>query len=219
MSANFLDYNHPLQVIDSYVPGARNTKHQGGILFFNLWMSQNQNGPIVFDTIFKHFINQDIKIGRIIELGTAHGGLSVLFGIFALSYGCKYITYDIFDTPNYKDLFNRLSVDFRQRDIFSSEKEIAEEIQSDGVTILFCDGGNKIKEFNLFSQYLKSGDVILAHDYSKDKETHENYMRNNIWSFHEIDYNSISDAVKNNNLEPFMSQIAEKAAICCFKKA
>jgi cephalosporin hydroxylase len=218
MSNNYLDYNHPLQTIDSYVPGARNTKHQGGTLFFNLWMSQNQNGPIVFDTIFKHFINSDIRIGRIIELGTAHGGLSVLFGMFACSYGCKYITYDIFDTPNYKDLFKRLDIDFRQKDIFENESEIAKEIQSDDVTVLLCDGGDKIKEFNIFSKYLKQGDVILAHDYSPDEEYYRTYSHNNIWSFYEINYNSIKDAVKINDLEPFFDDIAIKAAMCCFQK-
>jgi len=218
MSNNFLDYNHPLQTINSYVPGARNTEHQGGTLFFNLLMSQNQNGPIVFDTIFKYFINQNIKIGRIIELGTAHGGLSVLFGVFALAYGCKYITYDIFDTPNYKDLFNRLDVDFRQKDIFANEQEIVEEIQKEDVTILFCDGGNKIKEFNIFSNYLKKGDVILAHDYAENDESYKNYNHNNIWSFYEINYASIKNAVEKNNLKPFLEDVSIKAAICSFQK-
>jgi cephalosporin hydroxylase len=219
MSNNFLDYNHPLQTIDSYVPGARNTKHQGGTLFFHLWMSQNQNGPIVFDTIFKHFINSDIRIGRIIELGTAHGGLSVLFGMFACSYGCKYITYDIHDTPNYKDLFKRLDIDFRKKDIFANENEIAEEIKKEDITILFCDGGDKIKEFNIFSKYLKKGDVILAHDYAQDDEFYKNYCQNNIWSFYEINYASIKDAVEKNNLKPFLEDVSVKAAICSFQKS
>lgn len=218
MSNNFLDYNHPLQTIDSYVPGARNTKHQGGTLFFHLWMSQNQNGPIVFDTIFKHLINSNQKIGRIIEIGTAHGGLAVLLGLFSNAYGCKFTTYDIFDSPNYSKLFKQLEIDFRMKDVFQDEENLAKEIQDDGITILFCDGGNKIKEFNLFSQYLKKGDVILAHDYSHDEEYYQKTSHNNIWSFYEINRESIKDSVEKNSLKPFLEEVSLKAAMCCFRK-
>lgn len=218
MSNNYLDYNHPLQVIEKNVPGARNTPHQGGTLFFHLWMSQNQNGPIAFDTLFKSFINNGKKIGRIIEIGTAHGGLAVLFGVFACAYGCKSITYDIADTPNYKDLFERLSIDFRQKDVFGDREALITDIQQEGATILFCDGGNKIREFNEFAPHLKTGDVIIAHDYSVDAEWYREHSHNNIWSFFEINYASIQEAVEQSNLKPILPEVFSKAAMCAFVK-
>lgn len=218
MSNSILDYNYPLQTIDTYVPGARDTPHQGGTVFFNLWMSQNQNGPIAFDTLFKQFTNSGRKIGRIIEIGTAHGGLAVLFGLFARAYGCEFITYDIADTPDYKDLFSRLSVDFRLQDVFADKDRLEKDIQKEGATILFCDGGNKIREFNEFALYLKAGDIIVAHDYSKDAEYYDSISHNNIWSFFEIDYASIQKAVESEKLEPILSDVFSKAAMCAFVK-
>lgn len=211
-------YNHYLQPINQNVPGSKIDENQGAITFFNLCMSQNQNGPIVFDTILKYFINKNQKIGRIIELGTARGGLSVLLGIFSLVYGCKFITYDIYDSSLYKQLFKRLDIDFRQKDVFESEIEISNEIKDEGVTILFCDGGDKSKEFNLFSKYLKPDDLILAHDYAKDNEHFQEYFYNNIWSCHEIDFSSIQKSIEQYNLIPFLEDLTLKAAICCFQK-
>ena len=218
MSNSILDYNHPLQIIESNVPGARDTPHQGGTVLFGLWMSQNQNGPILFDTLFKNFINKGEKIGRIIEIGTAHGGLSVLFGVFALTCGCKAITYDIEDTPNYKDLFVRLGVDFRKRDVFASEQEIVSDIQGEGKTVLFCDGGNKTEEFRRFAPHLKIGDVIVAHDYSPDETYFNLESRNNIWSFYELNYAAIKDTVESCGLKPLYEKEALSAAMCCFQK-
>jgi hypothetical protein len=211
-------YNHPLQLIHENVPGSRVTENQGAINFFNLCMSQNQNGPIVFDSILKFFMNKQIKIGKIIELGTARGGLSVLLGMFSLTYGCKYVTYDIYDSSLYNDLFKRLDIDFRKKDIFECESEISKEIQSEGITILFCDGGDKAKEFNMFSKYLKPGDLILAHDYAKDHETFEKSIKNNIWCSHEIELASIEESIQKYNLIPFLEDLTSKAAICCFQK-
>lgn len=43
-------------------------------------------------------------------------------------------------------------------------------IKREGTTLILCDGGSKINEFNILSKYLKSGDIIMAHDYVDTKE-------------------------------------------------
>lgn len=43
-----------------------------------------------------------------------------------------------------------------------------------------CDGGNKIKEFEIFSTLLKKDDVIMAHDFSYDLDYYNQHMRK-IW--------------------------------------
>jgi hypothetical protein len=40
--------------------------------------------------------------------------------------------------------------------------------------LILCDGGHKNQEFNLFSQFLKSGDIIMLHDY---QDNIDEYMR------------------------------------------
>ena len=47
---------------------------------------------------------------------------------------------------------------------------IKTNIQKEGKTLLFCDGGDKKCEFNTFSPFLKDGDFIMLHDYAHDKE-------------------------------------------------
>ena len=42
--------------------------------------------------------------------------------------------------------------------------------QLKGKTIVLCDGGDKPREFKTFSKYLKKGDLILGHDFSRNKD-------------------------------------------------
>ena len=224
-----------LKTIEKEVPGAIG-EFQALNCFWGLWMAQNQNALILYDTIFKHFIRQESndrsewdkdpktidpnipnKIGRIIEIGSQFGGLSVLFHIFSIMYGCDFYTYDIED-PWIKEEMDKLNLEHRKIDVFKDEERLGTEISSSGATILLCDGGNKIKEFNTFSKYLKSGDIILAHDYAPDHQYAHEHMKNNIWSFTEITYADIEYSVEENNLEPFMFDLALSAATACFMK-
>ena len=43
-------------------------------------------------------------------------------------------------------------------------------ILNGGKTLVLCDGGNKINEFNFYSDFIKNGDIIMAHDYSESTE-------------------------------------------------
>ena len=49
----------------------------GATRFFGLAMGQNQHALVAFDTLFKTLEADGLRIGRIIELGTGRGGLSV----------------------------------------------------------------------------------------------------------------------------------------------
>ena len=139
---------------------------------------------------------------NIVEIGTYNGGLtSWLFD--NLKEGGKLISYDIDGTINHT---NRKDIDFRVDDCFADQpfKDIIELIQSEGRTLVVCDGGNKAKEFNIFSKYLKSNDVIIAHDYCEnDTEWKE---KTDYWQWpYEADTlpDLISLAIKENNLEPY----------------
>lgn len=61
-------------------------------------------------------------------------------------------------------------VTLREEDFFEDFKVAADFIQRQGKTVVFCDGGDKIREFDLLSQFLKPGDVICTHDYGLNHE-------------------------------------------------
>ena len=137
---------------------------------------------------------------NVVEIGTYNGGLtSWVFD----NTDAKLISYDIDGTINHT---NRTDIDFRVDDCFKEQafKDIIELIQSEGRTLVLCDGGDKPKEFNTFSKYLKQGDVIMAHDYSESNE--EWLEKTNYWQWpYEADTHphSIENGIKENNLEPY----------------
>jgi len=62
-----------------------------------------------------------------------------------------------------------------------------------GRVLLYCDNGNKRKEFNTYASALNQDSVIMAHD--KDQEI--------FWS-------EIADAVNKERLIPFHQNLADK---------
>jgi hypothetical protein len=139
---------------------------------------------------------------NIIEIGTYNGGLtSWLYD--NKNPNAKVVSYDIDGSVNQT---NRTDIDFRVEDCFSEKpfNDIIQMIQNTGRTLVVCDGGDKPKEFNTFSKYLKSNDVIIAHDYCSNEEEWRLYT--NYWQWpYEADttYDMIKDAIEENGLEPY----------------
>ena len=98
---------------------------------------------------------------------------------------------------------------------FQLKQEVIDFIQSDGITIVLCDGGWKIGEFNLLSDYIKSGDFILAHDFSNSREIYENEIKNKIWNWCEITEDDIKDAVNKHNLKSYNQGLFSQAVWVC----
>jgi len=139
---------------------------------------------------------------NIVEIGTYNGGLTCWLKDNMNQNG-KLISYDIDGVIN---TTNRTDIDFRVVDCFEENafNDIVELIQSEGRTLVVCDGGDKPKEFNTFSKYLKQGDVIIAHDYAENDE--EWLEKANYWQWpYEYDTipQSIEEGIKENNLEPY----------------
>jgi hypothetical protein len=116
-----------------------------------------------------------------------------------------------------------MGIDVRIENIFSENytklnNEVIEFVKSDGITIVLCDGGWKIGEFNLISNYLKNGDFILAHDYAENKEKFELDVKNKIWNWHEIQESDIIDACERNNLKDYQREIFESVVWICKTK-
>lgn len=58
----------------------------------------------------------------------------------------------------------------------------------------------------------------MAHDYAPNTEYFEQYMRNKIWNWHEIQDSDIIDSCEKYGLKPYMREEFLSVAWACFKK-
>lgn len=183
------------------------------VSYQGLSTEQNPNIIYVFDTLIAK-----IRPSRIVEIGTFAGGLTLILRTILDNnelQNSNITTYDI-DIPIYllpliENIPNIISI---TKNLFSfdyqdfagelEKSEIVRLIKDSGTTLLLCDGGCKKCEFNILSQYLKSGDIIMAHDYAPDEIFFREHMINNIWNWMEINDSDIAQACVENNLIDFM---------------
>jgi hypothetical protein len=179
----------------------------------------------VFEKLFD--ITRPVSI---LEIGTAGGGttmaLSELLNAIP-DHKFRFQTYDVVDKVWGKDPNDFVGVEFHLENIFlddysgllpEKEQEIKDFIQSPGRTIVLCDGANKIKEFQILSEYLKYDDIIMAHDYSVTSSYFRDHIQEKIWNWCEISEKDISDACQKNLLLDFMGVEFQSIAWACKKK-
>jgi 23S rRNA U2552 (ribose-2'-O)-methylase RlmE/FtsJ len=173
--------------------------------------------------VFYDFI-KDVKPKRILEIGTSLGGFTTFLKIVCddLNLDTNIRSYDINRHSWYDDII-KLGIDIRVENIFTEgfkdfSEEVKEYIRQDGATIVLCDGGWKIGEFNVISKYIKNNDFILAHDYAENKEVFETKILNKIWNWHEIQKSDIQNSIDSNNLIEFLPEIFSNVAWGCFIK-
>jgi hypothetical protein len=191
----------------------------GSIEHFGLVFEQTPAAVPILSRFLKT-VHEDTGIGQVIELGARHGGLSVLLHLACAIYKAHFVTYDKFASIQYVDVFERLGIHCRIQDIFAPEgtREIQEIIARPGTTILLCDNGNKMGEFNHFSDYLKPGDYILAHDYAPNKTVLDARVVKGGWRWMEIQDSDIQEACARNELEPYEPEAFLEAAWVCKRK-
>jgi hypothetical protein len=116
------------------------------------------------------------KFDRIIEIGSGRGG----FTTWLYSKNKNIVSYDI------ENRLENISIPikvFKNSDCFEKTTfdEIIDLIQKDGKVLVLCDGGNKEKEFNVFSKYLKKNDVIMLHDYTDNINNFQSLKHKHKW--------------------------------------
>jgi predicted O-methyltransferase YrrM len=193
----------------------------GHFIYKGLMAMQHQNVENVFDSLIKK-----IKPARVLEIGTSAGGLTLMIRDLLNANGLnnsQLRTYDIYD-PQYLryHVIEGADIDIRVKSMFNNQydgliegEELTEYIQQDGVTLVLCDGGSKKNEFNIISDLLKSGDVIMAHDYSKSETHFQKHINNKIWNWFEISDADIADPISRNNLESFMQDEFNNVVWAC----
>lgn len=196
---------------------------KGSFEYKGFSMSQHENVIVAFSNLLNK-----VKPKRILEIGTYDGGLTMALRdiIIDSQLDCHIRSYDIRENSKFENL-RRHNIDVRISNVFDSgyidltdigKDEISSFISEDGLTLVLCDGGNKIQEFRILSQYLKSGDYIMAHDYSESIEYWDSVMKNKIWNWCEITFADISDSCLRNNLESFMKDEFQSVAWTCWRK-
>ena len=195
---------------------------KGHFIYENLIISQHESVGSVFDKLIKQ-----IKPKRILEIGTADGGLTLMLKDLLNDNGLNNSiirTYDILEQINLKnknvdgiEIITKSPFNYPYSDLEYPD-EIKEFVQSEGTTLVLCDGGFKINEFILISQFLKVGDVIMAHDYAHDSDVFKKEIENKIWNWHEIQYSDISNACEINNLESYMLDEFKQVVWVCKMK-
>lgn len=167
---------------------------------------------------------------RILEIGTAAGGFTLFIRHSLDKLGLnktKIKTFEIHpavthqsfkDYPDtieliYDNLFNQ-----SYNELIKPES-VKDFIQEEGTTLVICDGGNKVTEFNTLSQFLKSGDYIMAHDYAESREYFLEHLVNKVWNWMEITDNDIAQSCEAYNLEPFMQSELQSVVWVCRRKA
>lgn len=144
----------------------------------------------------------------VIEIGTAHGGLTmILYDSLGKKSKTTIHTFDLNRGKFLEDRITRHAVDVLSPE---GQKQIGDLILAGGKVLLLCDGGNKIAEFNTFAPKLKSGDIIMAHDYAGRSCLD--------WIWVEIADRDIAATVASEKLETYHQETMGKAAWVSFKK-
>ena len=179
----------------------------GHFIYENLIISQHPN---VGDK-FKKLIDE-YKPSRVLEIGTADGGLTLLIRNLLDDVNLTNTivrTYDVNEQKNLKQ--KQKNIEIITKDVFNypysdldHPDEIKNFIQGDGKTLVLCDGGSKKNEFRLLSQFLKNGDIIMAHDYAPNINYFTEHIKDKVWNWLEIEDSDINESCEKYNLKPYM---------------
>ena len=120
---------------------------------------------------------------RFVEIGTGAGAMACFLGMYAWQRGTHLLTLDInehrLQSHLARPFFEQFNVQYEVVDCFSATaKSLILNHMDTEPTLMFCDGGNKVREFNYFKDWLpenrgaarrsivkKHKSVIVTHDY------------------------------------------------------
>ncbi len=174
-----------------------------GVLVGHTWIEVG----IVLDTINR------LRIKRFVEIGVHKGGLTALL-VHTTTHvpGFEYLGLEIDSQiihPTVRKLFDPLANAYLWiRDAHT--KEAINDVERwmkavAGPALIYCDGGDKPKEFKLYAEILRKGDFIAAHDWD-----YGGYTRA------EIKMRHVEPVAAEHNLTPI--GFVEPIRICLWKK-
>lgn len=184
---------------------------EGGFAYGYLFMSQHRDAP----KVFREFLT-NIRPSRILEIGTFHGGLTLLLRDILDAIELKESTvrtYDINNQEFLKPLVKHRNIEVFTKNLFNdtysdfindqAHDEIESYINQDGLTVVMCDGGCKKCEYSILAPLLKKNDIIMAHDYCPNQQYFQEHMHSKIWDWCEIEDSDIEEVSDMHKLVPF----------------
>jgi hypothetical protein len=179
-----------------------------------------------FYPTIKKFL-EEVRPARILEIGTAGGGFILAVKDILNEMGLSNVpvkTFDVIESPYYKGLRSH-NVEVNIENIFDQPylnlvkpERIVPYIQEEGTTVVFCDGGHKIGEFNSIAPHIKTGDFILAHDYIDTWDNFQTNYRDKIWNWCEVEEKYIEKVSIEQGLEFYNKEEFDKIVWVCKKK-
>ncbi len=177
--------------------------------FMGAGMSQNYVG-----IYFIEYYQQANRFEYIIEFGSQKGALSTFIANAAAI--SEQFFFETYEWDRQKDWYSRKNegaghwfdklddlspyINGYSQDIFSSDTfdHIQENINQ-FKTFIFCDGGDKAREFNMYAPLIKPGDRIAVHDwgdeivYDQIKDTCEKYslMPDEPWAQSNVNFGTL----------------------------
>jgi len=120
--------------------------------------------------LWEHFFDEHPEIKTVIELGSGGHGLSIIFALHGVTRGFELIT---IDRKRYKSLdwplpkLLSLASTFYALDVFGKgRQDVLDFLKfSARPLLLFCDNGDKPKEFATYVPFLQPGDFVGVHDW------------------------------------------------------
>jgi cephalosporin hydroxylase len=169
--------------------------------------------------VFEKFLRK-VRPSRIIELGSGKGGWARFLRDALDSNGLRDSPVFTYDHRFWqKDSHPKKGLFYENKDFYQEFDSIKKLTQRSGISLILCDGAKKVEEMRKFAPCLKSGDVIMAHDFIKDKETFQSEFYPHRWKWHQVSEDKISDICEQNDLEPFwQDEMAEIVWACRRKK-
>jgi len=179
-----------------------------------------------FYPTIKKFL-EEVRPARVLEIGTAGGGFILAVRDILDEMGLTNVpvkTFDVVESPYYKGLRSH-NVEVNIENIFDQPylnlvkpEKIVPYIQEEGTTVVFCDGGHKIGEFNSIAPHIKTGDFILAHDYIDTWDNFQTNYRDKIWNWCEVEEKYIEKTSIEQGLEFYNKEEFDKIVWVCKKK-
>jgi hypothetical protein len=150
---------------------AYNTQSLWTCFFMGLQPIQNWDDFYLWD----RFLMDRPEIRSVIEIGTGGGGASLFLLMQSIARGFTFDTFDQFAAPAWilSPLAKRLELEkhFHVGDVWIAQKAEIHRLIGDPANhpmVLFCDGGDKPREFKEFGGLLHAGDYIVVHDWMNE---------------------------------------------------
>lgn len=201
----------------SLPPDVPDEARTGVSTYLDLTMMQNRYAIPAFRSLFQLLHDTGRPVARIVEIGTGPGGLSALLHTYCTAADADFLTYDRYQSVADNPALRALGIKPRVKDVEHPFvlAEIAREVQKEGLTILACDGPDKAAEVKALTPYLKAGDIVMAHDYARDRELFEQQIKSRLWSWCEITDADFAELDEAYDLEPLLEQAFAPAVWSC----